>query len=119
MALSLEKRGGNVYAVGSFAAKTYFAELIRMVENGSVITITRNGHDIASVQSPQTKENKKALAAWKGLREICSLSKPGVKSDVMSGEKSESSLIKESENLEGDTSSLIQEIEELKNAGRK
>jgi len=67
MALALEKRNDNGFAVGSFAAKTYFAELLRLVESGSVITITRNGHDIATVQSPQSKNIDKAVAAWKSL----------------------------------------------------
>lgn len=95
MALSLEKRSNNVFAVGSFAAKTYFAELLRMVENGSVITITRNGHDVATVQSPETRENKKALAAWHGL---CAIGK-------------------ELNSLQKHIS--IDEIQEWKNEGRK
>lgn len=93
MALSLEKRSDNGYAVGSFAAKTYFAELLRMVENGSVVTITRNGHDIATVQSPMVKENKKALSAWKSL---CSLGK-----EI------------------GSEKVTLEEIQEWKNDGRK
>lgn len=95
MALSLEKRSDNAFSVGSFAAKTYFAELLRMVENGSVITITRNGHDVATVQSPETKENKKALAAWRGL---CAIGK-----ELSSGQKTVS----------------LDEIQEWKNEGRK
>lgn len=94
MALSLEKRSDNVFAVGSFVAKTNFAELLRMVENGSIVTITRNGHDIATVQSPQFIENKKAISAWRGL---CAIGKE------ISSEESYISL---------------EEIQEWKNDGR-
>ena len=50
----------NNISVGSFQAKTYFAELLRKVEEGISITITRNGHDVAVMQSPQKKETSEA-----------------------------------------------------------
>jgi len=49
--------------VGSFEAKTHFAELLRKVENGAVIHITRNGHSIAVLQKNTGTENKRALDA--------------------------------------------------------
>lgn len=53
--------------IGSFQAKTYFAELLRKVEEGVVVTITRNGHDVAVMQSPQKKQADKAQTAWNRL----------------------------------------------------
>ena len=57
-------------SVGSFQAKTYFAELLRKVEEGMTITITRNGHDVAVMQSPQKKEADESLKAWQRLMKL-------------------------------------------------
>ena len=35
MALTIEVRNNNIFTVGAFQAKTYFAELLRKVENGA------------------------------------------------------------------------------------
>lgn len=64
-------QSGN-FSIGSFQAKTYFAELLRKVEEGLVVTITRNGHDVAVMQSPQKKESSAALAAWQRLMKLSS-----------------------------------------------
>ena len=56
--------------VGAFQAKTYFAELLRKVEGGATVTITKNGHDAAIMQSPATKQNAESIAAWKKLTAI-------------------------------------------------
>lgn len=63
---------GNNISVGSFQAKTYFAELLRKVEDGLIITITRNGHDVAVMQSPQKKESSEAQKAWQRLMKLSS-----------------------------------------------
>lgn len=99
MALSIEKRSENSFAVGSFDAKTHFSELLRTVEQGSVITITRNGHDIATIISPallQSQKKSNALFAWQTLRKIVG----------SSNQKDKNAL-------------SVQEIMELKNDGRK
>ena len=62
----------NRFSIGSFQAKTYFAELLRKVEEGIVVTITRNGHDVAVMQSPQKKESTQALNAWNRLMRVSS-----------------------------------------------
>ena len=62
----------NRFSIGSFQAKTYFAELLRKVEEGIVVTITRNGHDVAVMQSPQKKESTQALNAWNRLMKVSS-----------------------------------------------
>lgn len=60
------------FSIGSFQAKTYFSELLRKVEEGIVVTITRNGHDVAIMQSPQKKESTQAVKAWERLMKISS-----------------------------------------------
>ena len=59
MALTVGVRNSNVFTVGSFQAKTYFAELLRKVEEGASFVITRNGHDIATIQKPKAVKNEK------------------------------------------------------------
>ena len=56
--------------IGSFQAKTYFSELLRKVEAGTVVTITRNGHDVAIMQSPDSAKSNKAVKAWRRLNHI-------------------------------------------------
>ena len=70
MALTVGVRNNNVFTVGAFQAKTYFAELLRKVENGASFVITRNGHDIATIQKPEEVKNDKALKAWNNLMKI-------------------------------------------------
>ena len=70
MALTVEVRNDNIFSVGAFQAKTYFAELLRKVENGASFVITRNGHDIATIQKPKQVKNEKALKAWDVLTKI-------------------------------------------------
>ena len=70
MALTVEVRNDNIFSVGSFQAKTYFAELLRKVEEGASFVITRNGHDIATIQKPKEVKNEKAENAWLALRGI-------------------------------------------------
>jgi len=70
MALTVGVRNNNIFTVGAFQAKTYFAELLRKVENGASFVITRNGHDIATIQKPKQVKNEKALKAWDALTKI-------------------------------------------------
>lgn len=62
----------QTYAIGSFEAKTHFAELLRKVESGVVVTITRNGHEIASMQRPQSHRSESAVRAWQNLKKVSS-----------------------------------------------
>lgn len=70
MALSMTQVSQNYYDVGSFDAKTYFAELLRNIAEGKTIRITKNGKPVAIMQSPQKAANSEALDAVKRLREI-------------------------------------------------
>lgn len=69
MALSLVLNNNN-YEVGSFDAKTYFSELLRKVQAGLVISITKNGKPVAIMQSPERKKNVQALEAFNKLDAI-------------------------------------------------
>lgn len=70
MAMALEKRDDSVYAIGSFQAKTYFAELLRSVESGASVIITRNGHDIAVLEGTRHRNDEKSLNALARFKKI-------------------------------------------------
>jgi prevent-host-death family protein len=48
--------------VGAYEAKTHFSELLREVENGETIIVTRHGQPIARL-SPMDRETDDAAAA--------------------------------------------------------
>jgi prevent-host-death family protein len=53
-------------SVGAYEAKTRFAELLREIENGETINVTRHGLPIARL-SPMEKEADDAAAAVEEL----------------------------------------------------
>ena len=53
-------------SVGAYEAKTRFAELLREVENGETIIVTRHGLPVARL-SPMEKEANDAAAAIEEL----------------------------------------------------
>lgn len=63
MSLQAVANQDNSYDVGSFDAKTYFAELLRMIQNGARINITKNGKLVAVMEKPSVKEKSKAQLA--------------------------------------------------------
>lgn len=63
MAMAAVDNGNNNYDVGSFDAKTYFAELLRMIQGGATVNITKNGKRVAVMESPKVKANSNALLA--------------------------------------------------------
>ena len=60
---------GNMYTIGSFDAKTYFAELLRKVQEGAVFNISKNGKQVAVLQGVKTAENQEALEAHRRIVE--------------------------------------------------
>jgi prevent-host-death family protein len=62
--------------VGAYAAKTRLPELLRMVENGERVTITRHGRPVALLTAPSglpettTAEAVRALAAFGKGRQL-------------------------------------------------
>lgn len=67
MALSAVKNDNNSYDVGSFDAKTYFAELLRMIQGGATINITKNGKKVAVMESPKNKNASNAQLAFERI----------------------------------------------------
>ena len=67
MALSMIPSGYNVYDVGAFDAKTYFAELLRKVKEGVTINITKNGKAVAVLQGKSAIQNEAAMNAHKRI----------------------------------------------------
>ncbi|MBP3710056.1 MAG: type II toxin-antitoxin system prevent-host-death family antitoxin [Treponema sp.] len=67
MALALVAAGNNSFDVGAFEAKTYFAELLRKVQDGAVINISKNGKHVAVLQGKQTVCNEVAFAAHRRI----------------------------------------------------
>ena len=63
MALSINRTDNNVFEVGAFDAKTYFADLLRKVQDGATINITKNGKQVAILQGKKTVQNTQALLA--------------------------------------------------------
>lgn len=55
------------FSIGSFQAKTYFAELLRRVIGGAIVTITKNGQAVAVMQSPARKKQTAAQKAWQNM----------------------------------------------------
>lgn len=70
MGLAMTQVSENNYDVGSFDAKTYFAELLRNVIDGKIIRITKNGKPVAVMQSPQKAANSEAMASLQKLKKI-------------------------------------------------
>ena len=100
MAFDFTPDSFNVYNVGSFDAKTYFAELLRKVQGGAVINISKNGKQVAVLQGTKTVQNEQALQAHQRILE-------------------RSKKFAERQKNAGFTPMTIQEIKELKDAGRK
>jgi prevent-host-death family protein len=46
--------------VGAYEAKTHLPELLKRVENGETITITRHGHPVAELVPPRAASRRDA-----------------------------------------------------------
>ena len=68
MALALTALENNVFEIGSFDAKTHFAELLRKVQEGAVINISKNGKQVAVLQGKQAVQNTAALEAHRRIQ---------------------------------------------------
>ena len=67
MAFSFTPTAYNVYNVGSFDAKTYFAEFLRKVQGGATVNISKNGKKVAVLQGVKTVQNEAAMEAHKRI----------------------------------------------------
>ena len=100
MAFDFTPDSFNVYNVGSFDAKTYFAELLRKVQGGATINISKNGKQVAVLQGIKTAQNEQVLQAHQRIL---------ARSQKLAERQKAARLAPIS----------IQEIKELKDAGRK
>lgn len=100
MAFAMQMTGNNVFDVGAFDAKTYFAELLRKVQGGAIINISKNGKQVAVLQGKQTLHNAAASEAHK---RICARSQ----------------RFMELRKKEGLAALNASDLKELKNEGRK
>ena len=100
MAFAMQMTGNNVFDVGAFDAKTYFAELLRKVQSGAVINISKNGKQVAVLQGKQTVRNEAAFEAHKRIL-------------------SRSQRFKELRKKEGFSTINAANLKELKDEGRK
>lgn len=58
----------NVISVGTFEAKTHFSELLRKVEGGTIVEITKNGKSIATLESTNSRHRSEAEKAHQRIR---------------------------------------------------
>ena len=100
MAFNFSPAFGNVYNIGSFDAKTYFAELVRKVQEGAIFNISKNGKQVAVLQGVKTVQNQEALDAHKRILE-------------------RSKKLGEEAGKNGSRLMSLADIKELKDAGRK
>ncbi len=100
MAFSIAMTGNNVFDVGAFDAKTYFAELLRKVQSGAIINISKNGKKVAVLQGVQTVRNEAAFEAHKRIL-------------------ARSQKIQETRKNSGGSSLTANDLKELKDEGRK
>ena len=56
--------------VGAYEAKTHLPELLRRVEKGERITITKHGHPVAELIPASDERRQRVSAAIAGLREF-------------------------------------------------
>ncbi|MCR4954853.1 MAG: type II toxin-antitoxin system prevent-host-death family antitoxin [Treponema sp.] len=67
MAFTFVPDAFNVYNIGSFEAKTYFAELLRKVQSGAQVNISKNGKPVAILKGVKTAQNQDSLEAHKRI----------------------------------------------------
>ena len=100
MAFDFSPAFGNLYNIGSFDAKTYFAELVRKVQEGAIFNISKNGKPVAVLQGVKTVQNQEAFDAHKRILE-------------------RSKKLREQALANAGKPISLSEIKELKDAGRK
>ena len=61
-----------VIDIGAFDAKTHFSELLRKVQEGTTVRISKNGKQVAVLQGQLTVQNTAALEAHRRIMRISS-----------------------------------------------
>ena len=67
--------------IGTYEAKTKFAELMREVEKGKTFTITKRGKVVANITPTESARQERAAKAVKQLQEFMR-NQPRVKVDI-------------------------------------
>lgn len=90
----------NVISVGTFEAKTHFSELLRKVEGGTIVEITKNGKSIATLESTNSRRLSEAEKAHQRIQ-------------------NRNRRIRQEQAIQGATPLTLTEIQELMQDGRK
>ena len=90
----------NVISVGTFEAKTHFSELLRKVEGGTIVEITKNGKSIATLESTNSRRLNEAEKAHQRIQ-------------------NRNRRIRQEQAMLGATPLTLSEIQELMQDGRK
>lgn len=90
----------NVISVGTFEAKTHFSELLRKVEGGTIVEITKNGKSIATLESTNSRHRSEAEKAHQRIQ-------------------NRNARIRQEQAMQGATPLTLNEIQELMQDGRK
>ena len=61
-----------VIDIGAFDAKTHFSELLRKVQEGTTVRISKNGKQVAVLQGEKKLQNTTAIEAHKRIMRISS-----------------------------------------------
>ena len=61
-----------VINVGAFDAKTHFSELLRKVQDGTTVRISKNGKQVAVLQGEKEIQNTAAMEAHRRIMRISS-----------------------------------------------
>lgn len=57
-------------SIGAYEAKTHLPELLKRVENGERITITRHGHPVAELVPPGSASGRDAREVIADIKEL-------------------------------------------------
>ena len=90
----------NVISVGTFEAKTHFSELLRKVEGGTIVEITKNGKSIATLESTNSRRLSEPEKAHQRIQ-------------------NRNRRIRQEQAMLGATPFTLSEIQELMQDGRK
>ena len=62
----------TVIDIGAFDAKTHFSELLRKVQDGTTVRISKNGKQVAVLQGEKEIQNTAAIEAHRRIMRISS-----------------------------------------------
>lgn len=75
--------GQNMKTLQATAAKAKFSELLKDVERGETVVITRHGKEIAEIRPPSKRRREEIEAAIAGIKEIRKRTKPWSTAEIL------------------------------------